>query len=154
LGGLLTAIDRNDADTLRRLLSDGSDPNLIDSDGRTPLMHAVIQGRDELVTLLLQSNANPDAQDKQGYSALQFAAQNFRVFAGNALLQAGAQVDLKDKFGNTALWRAVFYSRGRGEIIEMLLKNGADRFSKNDSDRSPIDLAQTIANFDVKQFFD
>jgi uncharacterized protein len=117
------------------------------------LMYSVTQGRDELVTLLLQSKANPDVQDKNGFSALHFAAQDFRALAAKALLHAGAQVDLKDRFGNTALWRSVFNSRGRGEIIEMLLKNGADRLVKNNSDVSPIDLAQTIANYDVKQFF-
>jgi ankyrin repeat protein len=154
LSGLLTAIDRNEADTVGRLLREGTDPNLVDSDGRTPLMHAVTQGRDELVNLLLQNKADPDVQDRNGFSALHFAAQDYRAFAGRALLHAGAQVDLKDRFGNTALWRAVFHSRGRGEMIEMLLKSGADRFIKNNSDVSPIDLAQTIANYDIKQFFD
>jgi ankyrin repeat protein len=154
LSGLLTAIDRNDVETVSRLLREGTDPDLVDSDGRTALMYSVTQGRDELVALLLQSKANPNAQDKNGFSALHFAAQDFRALAAKALLNAGAQVDLKDRFGNTALWRAVFHSRGRGEIIEMLLKNGADRFVKNNSDVSPIDLAQTIANYDVKQFFD
>jgi uncharacterized protein len=154
LSGLLTAIDRNDAETVGHLLREGTDPDLVDSDGRTVLMHAVIQGRDELVTLLLQSKANPDAQDRNGFSALHFAAQDFRAVAGKALLHAGAQVDLKDRFGNTALWRAVFHSRGRGEILEMLLKNGADPHVKNNSNVSPIDLAHTITNYDVKQFFD
>jgi ankyrin repeat protein len=150
--GFLTAVAKNDLDAIRRLLQEGEDPNVKDADGRTALMHAAIGGNAELIAVLLQNGADPDAQDGNGFAAIHFAAQDFRLDAAEALLQAGANVDVRDKYGNTSLWRAVFNSRGRGEMIRLLLKHGASPSVKNLSGRSPMDLAQTIANYDVKQF--
>jgi ankyrin repeat protein len=153
MNDLLVAVTKTDAKEAARLLKAGFDPNTKDIDGRTALMHAVIDGKDELVDLLITHGSDVNAQDNQGFSALHFSAQDFRVNAAMAILQAGARVDLRDKYGNTALFRAVFNSRGRGEIIKLLLKHGADRNAKNNSSKSPIDLANTIGNYDVKQFF-
>lgn len=149
----LTAIARNDKQEVIRLLDAGVNPDVKDADGRTALMHAVIDGKDELTELLIARRSNLNAQDGRGFSALHFAAQDYRVKATEALLHAGAAVDLRDGFGNTPLWRAVFNSQGRWEIIKLLLKHGADRQAKNKSGKSPVDLAQTIGNYDVKQFF-
>jgi uncharacterized protein len=62
-------------------------------------------------------------------------------------------VDSEDIHGNTPLWRAVFNSRGRGDLIELLLSSGADRGHRNKRGKTPLDLANTIANYDVAQFF-
>jgi ankyrin repeat protein len=94
-----------------------------------------------------------DRQDSGGYTALHFAAQNFHVETVKALLKAGAAVDVPDNFGNSALGRATFNSRGRGDIIHLLLGSGADPNRPNKSGISPLKLAQTIGNYDVKQFF-
>jgi uncharacterized protein len=48
---------------------------------------------------------------------------------------------------------AVFNSRGHGGLIAILRKRGADPYRKNHHGVSPLDLARTIANFDVAQFF-
>lgn len=47
----------------------------------------------------------------------------------------------------------MFPSRGRGEIIKLLLEYGADKDRVNNHGVSPYALAQTIANYDVRQFF-
>jgi ankyrin repeat protein len=153
MNDLLAAVARNDSKEAIRLLDAGFDPNTKDPDGRIALMHAVIDGRDELVKLLIARCSDVNAQDKQGFSALHFAAQDYRQSATDALLKAGATVDARDKFGNTPLGRAVFNSRGRGDIIKLLLEHGADRNAKNNSGKSPLDLANTIGNYDVKLFF-
>ena len=108
---------------------------------------------DELVKLLIARGSDVNAQDNQGFSALHFAAQDFRVTAAMAILQAGAQVDLRDKYGNAPLFVPCSTHVGRGEIIKLLLEHGADRNAKNNSGKSPLDLANTIGNYDVKQFF-
>lgn len=69
------------------------------------------------------------------------------------LLNAGAPVDCQDAHGNTPLGKAVFESRGRGEIIKLLRARGVDPMLKNRHGVSPLKLARTIANFDVRQFF-
>ncbi|MEM9492603.1 MAG: ankyrin repeat domain-containing protein, partial [Myxococcota bacterium] len=69
------------------------------------------------------------------------------------LIGRGANVNATDGYGNTVIARAVYDSRGRGEIIETLLAHGADPDIRNERGISAIELAHTIANYDVKQFF-
>jgi ankyrin repeat protein len=144
---------RGEADHADQLLHDGADPNARDIEGRTPLMHAVLGARMTSFKLLLQHRANVNLLDHGGCSALHFAAQNFELDAAEELLRVGAQMELKDSVGNTPLWRAVANSRGRGEMIALLLRHGAGRLAKNNNGKTPVDLANLVANYDLKQFF-
>jgi len=83
---------------------------------------------------------------------LHFAARAFNPDATKLLLDNGAEGDAQDSNGNTPLSTAVFESRGRGSVIEVLLQNGADKNLKNKYGVSPSDLAESIANYDVKKF--
>lgn len=105
-----------------------------------------------MVRLLIQSNAEVSAPDKSGWTPLHFAAQNHSPEIVQLLLGAGASVDAEDADGNTPLFRAVFESNGRGEIITLLLRAGADKYKKNNHGVSPADLAERIANYDVKRW--
>ena len=70
------------------------------------------------------------------------------------LLDASARVDATDSHGNTPLFRATFESRGNGDMIELLRTRGADPRVSNQSGVTPVELARTIANFDVAQFYE
>jgi len=124
-----------------------------DKEGRTLLMESVLRGSDAMVALLVERGINSNTQDNAGFSALHFAAQEYRVIAAEVLIRAGAKLELRDSFGNTPLWSAVVNSRGRGEMIKLLLKHGANPNSKNNHGKSPLDMANIVANFDLKQFF-
>jgi uncharacterized protein len=80
-------------------------------------------------------------------------AQEHHAGIAALLISHGASVDVEDRHGNTSLWRAVFNSRGRGDLITVLLNAGANRNHRNKHGKTPIDLAKTIANYDVAQFF-
>lgn len=152
---LVEFVFKNDLDGLRIALAQGSDPNERDSDGRTPLIHAAIDNRLEAAKLLLDSGAEVDAQDELGNSPLHYAAQDHHPDMALLLInEGGASVDVVDIHGNTPLWRAVFNSRGRGELITILLKGGADRNHRNKRGKTPVDLARTIANYDIAKFFE
>lgn len=125
----------------------------VDEYGRTSLHYAAADGKVEEVIRLLSGGANPNAQDDNGWTALHFAAQAVSPRATEALLAAGAQTELKDSSGNTALSTAVFASRGNGSVIELLRRAGADPHAANSSGVTPLSLARTIANFNVRQFF-
>ena len=62
----------------------------------------------------------------------------------------------KSPIGNpeTHLVKATFASEGRGEIVKLLLERNADPDLKNIHGISPKDLANTIANYDLKRFFE
>ncbi len=125
----------------------------VDAYGRTPLHHAAADGDIEKCKELLTAGADPNAQDDNGWTALHFASQANSAKATAALVEAGAQLELRDSYGNTPLWRAVFNSRGDGDVIALLRLAGADPHAKNDHGVSPLSLARKIANFDVAQYF-
>jgi ankyrin repeat protein len=83
------------------------------------------------------------------YTPLHFAAKDYRPAVARVLIASGALVDAVDDHGNTPLGKAVFESRGRAELIEILLAAGADRTKRNSSGVSPLDLAKNIANYKI-----
>ena len=125
----------------------------MDQAGRTPLHYAALSNDAAQVVELLAGGADPDASDEQGFTPLHMAAQEGSLAAARALLDGGASVDSVNEFGNTPLLVAVFNSRGRGDLIELLRSRGADPLHVNNSNQSPMGLARLIGNFDVAQFF-
>ncbi|MDQ3650521.1 MAG: ankyrin repeat domain-containing protein [Acidobacteriota bacterium] len=83
---------------------------------------------------------------------LHFAVQNHLIEIAKVLIVHRAEVDAQDNYGNIPLFRAVFESRGRGDMIQLLLANGANPHI-NKSGVTPLGLAQTISNYDVAQHF-
>lgn len=143
------AVLRGDVAALEAALAEGGDTNSRIDGGRTPLINAVIEGQTSIIEALVKSGADVNASDSLGFTALHHAALRQSADIIKVLIASGALVDAKDSFGNTPLFRAVFESRGRKEAILELLAAGADQNAKNNSDVSPLDLAKTIANFDV-----
>ena len=125
----------------------------VDRAGRTPLHYAADDGDVARVKELLATGLDARAADDDGWTPLHFAAQKYAAEVVQLLLQAGAAVDPRNAQGNTPLFKAVFNSRGNGDVIKLLRANGADPFAKNAHGVSPLKLARTIANFDVRQFF-
>jgi len=148
---LVVAVWRDDLDQLKKL---STSTDVLDPDGRTALMAAAIDSKNEAARILIDAGADVDTQDPGGWSALHFAAQSGSVDIARMVLDAGAQVDPTDSHGNTPLFRATFESRGNGDVIELLRAHGADPKLTNKSGVSPVELARTIANFDVAQFYE
>ena len=148
---LVRAVWRDDLKQLKDL---AKEPDILDPDGRTALMAAAIDAKPGAAQLLIDAGANVDVRDPGGWSALHFAAQSGSIEIARMLLDAGASVEPSDTHGNTPLFRATFESRGNGDMIELLRAHGADPRATNNAGVSPVELARTIANFDVAQFFD
>ncbi len=148
---LVLAVWRGDLRQLKKL---STKPDVLDPDGRTALMAAAIDSKPDAARVLIGAGANVDVQDPGGWSALHFAAQSGSAEIAHMLLDAGASVDPVDSHGNTPLFRATFESRGNGDLIELLRAHGADPMATNSSGVSPVQLARTIANYDVAQFYE
>jgi ankyrin repeat protein len=125
----------------------------VDEYGRTPLHYACNERNEALCAELLGAGAPPNALDDNGWTPLHFAAQAQSVSITSLLLNAGAEADIRDSDGNTPLWRATITSRGQGDVIRRLRAAGADPYAKNNAGRSPIDVARTIVNHPIAQFY-
>jgi uncharacterized protein len=146
------AVMRHSLPEVIQAVSQGEDVDALDREGRTPLFYAAKEGDTEIVAELLKLGSNVNVQDKNQETPLHFAAREYRPEAAELLIRCGADVSIRDLHGNTPLWRAIFESRGRGELIKLLLSAGADKTLKNKHGSSPEDLAKTIGNYDISAF--
>jgi ankyrin repeat protein len=105
-----------------------------------------------LVEKLIGSGADVNARDGNQETPLHFAVRDYRPDVVKLLIANGADVEARDVHGNTPLFRAVFESRGRGDLIRLLLTRGADKTVQNKHGVSPVDLATSIANYDLAPF--
>lgn len=152
MGDIFKVVLQGDEKKLESLILSGVDMNALDKAKRTPLINAVIDNNLKVAEILLKHGADANAQDNQGWTALHFAAQNYSKEATRMLLANNCEVDVKDIHGNTPLFRAVFNSKGRGEVIQLLISHGADKTLKNNHGMSPSNLASTIANYNITQY--
>lgn len=100
----------------------------------------------------LVSNYGVNAKDINGFTPLMLCVQNGRIDMIDYLIEHNADVNQINNIGNTALFYAVFYSKNQTEIIEKLLKAGADINIQNKSGVSPLILANSMANDKVSKF--
>lgn len=150
---LFAAIDRGDLAAVTRGLAAGVAVDTADtrsaSQGRTPLLAAVVRDWPALARVLLAAGAEPDRRDgderehlgqlgmarpsdftreawlwRRGYTPLMVAAVLGRGECARLLLDAGAHVDLLDHAGYSALMLAA--GNGHGDLVAALLAAGAD----------------------------
>ena len=153
-------------DTVTVLLDAGSEFDVQDIIGNTPLMDAVRYGRVEITRELLDHGANPDlsvfSKDKMpgwkqsdtglgGETALMIVsdprvADQDGVEIVRLLIAAGASIDIQDHRGKTALMHAVILSRQ--PIVEVLLEAGA----RVDVAPPDISLFEALQQFCTRSF--
>jgi len=126
----------------------------MDPAGRSPLHYAALTNDAAEVTRLIAEGETPDSSDSHGLTPLHLASQEHALSAAAALLNLGATVDPINSFGNTPLFVAVFNSRGRPEMIDLLRSRGADPLRSNGTGQTPMGLARLIGNYDVAQYFE
>jgi ankyrin repeat protein len=129
---------------VRDLLGRGASPNARDSDGRPPLVSAILGNSVALLGLLLESRADINATDSRGWTPLHFAAEEVLPQMTSLLIAKGAKVNLADAEGNTPLHRAIFSARGRDEVVRLLRRHGAKDDVKNKTGETPRALAARL----------
>lgn len=122
--------------------------------GRVPAHYAALNNDEEALKYLSAAGADLGASDLAGFTPLHFACQESSLEAARFLVRSGAAVDATNKYGNSPLWTAVFAYWGSGEIIKLLLSNGANPHLANEAGKTPLELARLIANYDVAQYFE
>lgn len=137
LGSLHIAASKGSDRMVEMLLQQGLDRDERDSDGRTPLMHAVIRGHEAVARILLARGASLGAVDKDARSALHWAALYRRDEILRILLEKRGSgdgggdrldVDAYDDSGWTPLHMAIH--QDSEAAVRMLLEAGACLNSK------------------------
>ena len=111
---------KDDMDFAQELIKLGASPDVIDKNGYTPLMYAVIRQDNEFLDLLLNKNANLNELDKKGRTAIMYAAIKNNIYATKKLVEHKANMyKSKDKG-----WSVYRYAKEFGyKEIEKLLGN-------------------------------
>lgn len=118
------ASSKGDLSMVKKLISEGSDINAIDSSGRTALIEAAWAGHNTIVKFLIEKGADVNTSDNAGYTALMRASEEGRDAIVATLVQNGADVNARGKVrSTTALMLAA--ERGHLKILEVLLEHGA-----------------------------
>ncbi|MBI3440549.1 MAG: ankyrin repeat domain-containing protein [Proteobacteria bacterium] len=116
--------------------------------GRTMLIDAILNGDSGKVEQLLTSGAHPGKTDYEGKSPLHYAAKAGNVEIVRLLLKHKAALNPPDKKLATPLFEAL-NSSSPLEIVECLLKAGADANITNRRGEVPLHAAARTANAKV-----
>ncbi|KAI5669485.1 hypothetical protein M9H77_19338 [Catharanthus roseus] len=127
---------------LKLLLPKGVDVDL-QSDAGTPLVWAAGHGQQDAVKILLENHANPNIENEDDITPLLSAVAAGSLPCLELLIQAGAKVNVSAG-GATPLHIAA--DNGSPEIINCLLKAGADPNSIDEEGLKPIQVAALRAN--------
>lgn len=125
------AVDRNQPEMLRTLISLGADINAQDLKGKTPLMLAIEKDYRDCFNLLLRQKKSIDLNipDFKGRSAIIYSANSNDLFLAQKLLAAGANIEDRDALGNTPLLTAIQAQNER--LALFFMQQGADLTAAN-----------------------
>lgn len=124
------AISDDDSKMLDCLIKAGVDINLIDDEGKTPLLEAALKGSANSVGLLLEIGADPNIVDKKNYSALHAAAECGYLIIVECLVRKESHINLQDIDQETPLKKAI--KNNHFKVVQLLLLNNANISSKED----------------------
>ena len=120
---LLRAIDEQDAEIVKLLLSAGADVNLASLSG-SPITAAAWRASGNIVQMLIDAGADVNAFDYHGYTALGEAIKFRESQHVSRLIRAGADVNLAESNGTTPLHQAIM--QDQVTVVRALLAAGAD----------------------------
>uniref|UniRef100_A0ABD2XC11 PRANC domain-containing protein n=1 Tax=Trichogramma kaykai TaxID=54128 RepID=A0ABD2XC11_9HYME len=149
-------------DVVEKFLELGQDPNCIVTEtGDSPLHLALTCAEPGVVKLLLKHGANPNLADAEGQGQTSLyiicecncCSDLMAIFELSNDKYQPLQVNAQDKFGNTPLHLAVAY--GRNNLIECLLRNGADPNLANAYGSTPLHISSQnrFDNYDWLEVF-
>ena len=140
-------IETGDVSGLSALLDgQGGELNEVNGNGLTPLMLAVLNGRQDMAECLLSHGAAVNHVGRSGYTALFYAMGDPALF--ELLLAKGADPNRVDVKGMSMLHTAV--KRGASDCVRLLLQYGALVNVRDREARTPLFLAVESASHDVE----
>ncbi len=131
---------------VKKLLDLGADVNKVDTQTlESPLMSAVFQHHQKLISLLLEHGANVNHQSKNGETALSLAMMT-DVEDLKVLLDKGADPNHVNNLKESTLIKFAKNSFGVTDTAELLLQYGARLELKDSDGKTALDIAREAGN--------
>jgi len=138
------AVKSGNTKTVLRLLQAGCMVNSKNGDehGLTPLLIAIQMDNYEMAQLLIEHVALVEKTGGEFRKSplIECIEKNSSISLIELLIQKGASVNAKDSCGNGPLHHAAYC--GRIGVIRSLLQHGANPLEKNNSSKTPLDIAR------------
>jgi uncharacterized protein len=135
---------------VKMLLAHGADARAADDTGKPPIVYAAASGSLDIVRQLLTKDIDVNARYANDLTLLMWAsgpdqsvAEAQAVEVVSYLVDAGAHIDDRDDRGRTALMTAA--EGNHGEIVQLLLKHGADPSLRDKAGKHAADLTTLTA---------
>jgi len=139
ISGIHRAACLGDLACVEALLEQGTDIDVKDDMGWTPLYWAASMGQEEVGEFLLSKGAQADIKTGGERTPLHQAAYSGSLRLVELLVSKGTDVNAKDKRGNTPLHNAA--AGGRSRIAELLIAKGANVNAKAQNNSTPLHRA-------------
>lgn len=148
---LAIAVMRNNIEICEKLLELGSDINVRNPKGQTPLHLAAGWGKPEMVEYLLKKGADINARDYISWTPIMWASIRGKFNNVEILLSYGANPNSIDLDKNTPLILASY--RNQKNVMLTLLKHGASRDLKNVYNQTFCDVLKSRGFSETAVFF-
>ena len=152
-----------DFETVSALLEKGVEINSRDSEGVPALFHIILNPHDEFFDSARNYNIDPHIVDSNGDNALTYCTRRFietKIYTTliaapetfvNRCIAVGLSINEQNADGDTALHIAARCSSE--QMIEVLLKSGADVNIKNKKNETPLSIAQEELRPEILELF-
>lgn len=118
---LIQAAERKELETIKRLIDEGVDINIKDSDGRTATMIATYNNDVTTAKVLIEAGADVNIQDDMKNNPFLYAGAEGYIDILKLTIKAGADPSITNRYGGTALIPAS--EHGYVDVIKELLTN-------------------------------
>ncbi|MEZ0226553.1 MAG: ankyrin repeat domain-containing protein [Alphaproteobacteria bacterium] len=134
------AVEKNDKDSLAKLIRVGANPDQPDKNGQSPVFEAIKLKRLDIVALLAQKGASLNVMDDARRTPLDWAIeQDCNAEFVAKLKSLGAKPDPAPETKRTPLHQAA--QKNRADLIEYFVKTGADINAQDREGKTPLFIA-------------
>ncbi len=146
---LLIASKNGFIDIVKLLINHNADIDHQNKNGDTALTLASYRNHQEIVKLLLDAKANPNIQANDGSTALSFALQNNNKGLISLLIKSDAyKLPKLDKMNE--MWDGICAQGNEAtELVEVLIKNGADINFRSSNGNTPLITAANYGHLEI-----
>jgi ankyrin repeat protein len=137
---LFDAIEDNDIETVKELIKQGMDLNIINEEGKPAIILAVELKRRRIAEIMLDTdNINVDVRDETGTSLFMWICKNVELDLFERVINKGVQINDANEDGMTPIMFAA--QSGYIDAIMTLIKRKAYMNAQNKDGNTPLMLA-------------